>query len=50
MSSTTRKSPVLARARTYSFTTNQLTNAQTLGYITGAGNARILAFTARFQF
>jgi len=34
----------------YSFTTNQLTNAQTLGYITGASNARIMAFTARFQF
>jgi hypothetical protein len=34
----------------YSFTTNQLTNAQSLGYISGASNARILAFTARIQF
>ena len=34
----------------YGFTTNQLQNASTLGYITGATNSRILAFTARFQF
>ena len=34
----------------YGFTTNQLTNAQSLGYISGASNARILAFTARVQF
>jgi hypothetical protein len=34
----------------YSFTTNQLTNAQTLGYITSASNSRIMAFTARIVF
>jgi hypothetical protein len=34
----------------YSFTTNQLTNAQSLGYISSATNSRILAFTARIQF
>jgi len=34
----------------FGFTTNQLTNGSTLGYITGATNSRILAFTARFQF
>ena len=34
----------------YSFTTNQLTNAQSIGYINSAVNARILAFTARIQF
>ena len=34
----------------YNFTTNQVTNAQAVGYISSANNARILAFTARFQF
>jgi hypothetical protein len=34
----------------FGFTTNQLTNAQTIGYITSATNSRILAFTARLQF
>ena len=34
----------------YSFTTNQLTNQQSVGYINSAVNARILAFSARFQF
>jgi hypothetical protein len=34
----------------YDFTTNQLTNAQTIGYLSGASNSRILAFTARIQF
>jgi hypothetical protein len=34
----------------FNFTTNQITNASQLGYITGASNARIMAFTARFQF
>jgi hypothetical protein len=34
----------------YNFTTNQLTNAANVGYIQAATNARILAFTARFQF
>ncbi len=34
----------------FGFTTNQLTNPQTIGYITGANNSRILAFTARVQF
>jgi hypothetical protein len=34
----------------YSFTTNQLTNGPTLGYLNSAVNSRILAFTARVQF
>jgi Carboxypeptidase regulatory-like domain len=34
----------------YGFTTNQLQNGSTLGYVTSAVNSRILAFTARFQF
>jgi len=34
----------------YGFTTNQLTNAQSLGYISSAGPNRIMAFTARFTF
>jgi len=34
----------------FNATTNQVTNAPTLGYINGATGARILAFTARFQF
>jgi hypothetical protein len=34
----------------YNFTTNQLANAQTIGYMSGASNSRILAFTARIQF
>ena len=34
----------------YGFTTNKLTNPQTIGYINGATNSRILAFTARIQF
>ncbi len=34
----------------YSPTTNLLTNGATLGYITGAVNARVLAFSARVQF
>jgi len=34
----------------FSPTTNAVTNGQTLGYITGANNARVLAFSARVQF
>ncbi len=34
----------------YSPTTNQVTNGATLGYITGATNARVLAFSIRLQF
>ncbi len=34
----------------FSPTTNALTNGATLGYITGATNARVLAFSARIQF
>jgi len=34
----------------FGFTTNALTNAQSVGYISGASNSRILAFTARVQF
>jgi len=34
----------------YGFTTNQLTNAQSIGYISSATNSRIMAFTARIQF
>ncbi len=34
----------------YSPTTNALTNGATLGYITGATNARVLAFSIRLQF
>lgn len=34
----------------YSPTTNQVTNAATLGYITGATNARVMAFSIRLQF
>jgi len=34
----------------FGFTTNQLTNPQNVGYISGASNSRILAFTARIQF
>ncbi|HVW11996.1 MAG TPA: carboxypeptidase regulatory-like domain-containing protein [Bryobacteraceae bacterium] len=34
----------------YSFTTNQLTNAQTIGYMNAAVNSRIMAFTARVTF
>ncbi len=34
----------------FGFTTNQITNAGQLGYITGAVNARIMAFTARVEF
>ncbi len=35
---------------TYSPTTNLLSNGATLGYITGATNARVMAFSARLQF
>jgi len=35
---------------TFSPTTNVVTNPATLGYITGAVNARVLAFSARLQF
>jgi hypothetical protein len=35
---------------TFNSTTNAVTNTPALGYINGASNARILAFTARFQF
>jgi hypothetical protein len=36
----------------FNFTTNQVTNLQTLGYINGTptNSARILAFTARVEF
>ncbi len=34
----------------FSPTTNAVTNGATLGYITGATNARVLAFSARVQF
>ncbi|HEY4087527.1 MAG TPA: carboxypeptidase regulatory-like domain-containing protein [Bryobacteraceae bacterium] len=34
----------------FSPTTNQVTNAATIGYITSAFNARVLAFSARLQF
>src|SRR6185312_9553493 len=34
----------------FSPTTNQLTNAQTVGFITSAFNSRVLAFSARLQF
>lgn len=34
----------------FNATTNQVTNASALGYINGANNSRILAFTARLQF
>ena len=34
----------------YNATTNQVTNLPTLGYINGASNSRILAFTARIEF
>jgi hypothetical protein len=34
----------------YNFTTNLLTNGQTIGYENAAANSRIMAFTARFQF
>ena len=34
----------------YNPTTNLLTNGATLGYITGAVNARVMAFSARLQF
>jgi hypothetical protein len=34
----------------FNFTTNLITNAGQLGYISGATGARIMAFTARFEF
>jgi hypothetical protein len=34
----------------FNYTTNAVTNTTALGYINGASNARIMAFTARLQF
>jgi len=40
----------LGNSLQFSPTTNQLTNAQTTGFITSAFNSRVLAFSARLQF